>query len=185
MEDLLDLFEAIKKRHSYRGPLTTESVKHHDLVTIVEAGICAPSGKNGQTTQFIIIDDLSIIKQLNQLHPANLTMNQATAMIACIIDSQPEQIYEGYNFQLEDCAAAAENMLLAITALGYASVWIDGWLRIKNRAEQIARVLKIPSYKKIQIILPIGVPTEQWQQKERLSFDQRVCDNTYTLQKEN
>lgn len=185
MGDYLDLFEAIKKRHSYRGPLTNETVKRDDLVTIVEAGICAPSGKNAQTTQFIIIDDQSIVKQLNKLHPTNPTMNQATAMIACIIDDQPQQIYEGYNFQLEDCAAATENMLLAITALGYASVWIDGWLRIKNHAKQVAEILNIPPYKKIQIILPIGIPTEQWQQKERMNFHQRVCENTYTLQKEN
>ena len=181
----MDLFDVIKKRHSYRGPLSNQPVKQHDLRKIVEAGICAPSGKNAQTTQFIIIDDQKIIKQLNALHPANKTMNQATAMIACIIDDQPEQIYEGYNFQLEDCAAATENMLLAITALGYASVWIDGWLRVKNRAESVAKLLNIPAEKKVQIILPIGIPTEQWQQKERMNFEQRVCKNTYTLLKEN
>lgn len=177
----MDVFEAIKKRHSYRGPLTDETVKRADLIKIVEAGICAPSGKNGQTTQFLFIDDVTIIKQLNQLHPANKTMNQATAMIVCIIDCQPEEIYEGYNFQLEDCAAATENMLLAITALGYASVWIDGWLRVNDRAQQVATILAIPSHKKVQIILPIGVPAEHWQQKERMDFNQRACLNTYSL----
>lgn len=181
MEEILDLFEVIKKRHSYRGPLSSQPVKQDDLRKIIEAGICAPSGKNAQTTQFIIIEDPVVIQQLNALHPANQTMNQATAMIACIIDHKPVQIYEGYNFQLEDCAAATENMLLAITALGYASVWIDGWLRVKNRAESVAKILNIPAEKKVQIILPLGVPTEQWQQKDRMNFEQRVCKNTYTL----
>lgn len=177
----MDLFDAIKKRHSYRGPLTNQPVALSDLRTIVEAGISAPSGKNAQTTQFIIINDPEIIAQFNALHPANQTMNQATAMITCVIDCQPEQIYEGYNFQLEDCAAATENMLLAITALGYASVWIDGWLRVQNRSETVAKILNLPPTKKVQIILPIGKADEQWQQKERLNFEQRACINTYTL----
>lgn len=181
----MDFFDVIKKRHSYRGPLTNHPVQQQDLHKIVEAGICAPSGKNAQTTQFIIIDDPSVIQRLNALHPANLTMNQATAMIACIIDCQPEEIYEGYNFQLEDCAAATENMLLAITALGYVSVWIDGWLRVQNRAERVGKLLNIPAGKKVQIILPIGIPAEHWQQKDRIKFDHRVCRNTYTLLKEN
>lgn len=180
----MDLFDAIKSRHSYRGPLTNQTIPVDDLHTIVTAGISAPSGKNAQTTQFIVITDPTIIVKLNALHPANLTMNQATAMIACIIDHQPEQIYEGYNFQVEDCAAATENMLLAITALGYASVWIDGWLRVQNRAEIVAKILNIPQSKKIQILLPIGVAAEQWQQKERLNFEQRACYNTYTLTEE-
>lgn len=177
----MDLFEAIKKRHSYRGSLTEQPVELNDLRTIVEAGISAPSGKNAQTTQFIIINDPDIISELNALHPANQTMNQASAMIACIIDQQPQQIYEGYSFQLEDCAAATQNMLLAITALGYVSVWIDGWLRVQNRAKKVAEILQIPPDKKVQIILPIGRATEQWQQKDRLKFEQRTCLNTYTL----
>jgi len=184
MEEILDLFDAIKQRHSYRGPLTDQPIQPTHLRTIVEAGISAPSGKNAQTTQFIIITDPEIISRLNALHPANPTMNQATAMIACVIDCQPEKVYEGYDFQLEDCAAATENMLLAITALGYVSVWIDGWLRVQNRAEKMANILNIPKSKKIQIVLPIGVAAEQWQQKERLPFEQRACYNTYTLAEE-
>ena len=32
------------------------------------------------------------------------------------------------SFATEDCAASVENMLLAVTALGYATVWLDGVL---------------------------------------------------------
>lgn len=179
----MELFEAIHRRHSYRGPMAKDPVPHGHLEKIVQAGICAPSGKNAQTTEFIIIDDPQLIEQLNNLHPANKAMQQATAMIACIIDQRPEKIYEGYDFQVEDCAAAAENMLLAITALGYASVWIDGWLRIENRAETVSQWLNLPDKKKIQILLPVGRPLELWPQKERFPFKQRVHYNTYSQRK--
>lgn len=176
----MEFFETVHKRHSYRGPMTQETVPRGHLEKIVQAGICAPSGKNAQTTEFIIIDDADLINRLNSLHPANKAMQQAPSMIACVIDHCPEKIYEGYDFQLEDCAAAVENMLLAITALGYASVWIDGWLRVDNRAETIAQWLKLPPGKKIQVLLPVGRPVEQWPQKERHPFEQRVKYNSYT-----
>ena len=181
----MELFEAIKKRHSYRGSMSEQTVPRKDLSTIVNAGIMAPSGKNAQTTEFIIIDDPSIITELNALHPTNLAMQQAPAMIACVIDKKAEKIYEGYDFQLEDCAAAVENMLLAITALGYASVWIDGWLRLNSRSEIIGNKLNLPPTKKIQIILPIGVPLEVWSQKERKDFITRAWFNSYNPSKEN
>ncbi|MEA3465003.1 MAG: nitroreductase family protein [Thermodesulfobacteriota bacterium] len=181
----MELLEAIKKRHSYRGPMSDQTIPREDLSTIVNAGIMAPSGKNAQTTEFIIIDDPDIIAELNALHPANLAMQQAPAMIACVIDIKPEKIYEGYDFQLEDCAAAVENMLLTITALGYASVWIDGWLRLNQRAEIIGQKLNLPPNKKIQIILPIGVPLEVWPQKQRKDFATRAWFNSYNPFKEN
>ncbi|MDY0190971.1 MAG: nitroreductase family protein [Desulfuromonas sp.] len=181
----MELFDTIKKRHSYRGPMANEAIPRQDLCAIAQAGIMAPSGKNAQTTEFIIIDDHKIITKLNNLHPANTAMQQAPAMIACIIDKNPEKIYSGYDFQLEDCAAAAENMLLAITALGYASVWIDGWLRTDDRAHTIAQWLGVPAEKKIQILLPIGKPVESWSPKEKKPFNSRVCVNSYHNIQEN
>nr|WP_320048336.1 nitroreductase family protein [uncultured Desulfuromonas sp.] len=175
----MEVFDAICLRHSYRGPMEQTSIPREDLERIVGAGIRAPSGKNGQTTQFVIIDDKEILTALQQMHPANKAMQQAPAMIACIIDEHPDKIYEGYDFQLEDCAAATENMLLAITALGYASVWIDGWLRTQGRAENVARLIHLPAGKKVQILLPIGRPLEQWEQKERRPFSTRVTYNRY------
>ena len=51
-------------------------------------------------------------------------------MIVCVTDPQP--VYHTMSFPAEDCAAAVENMLLAIAALGYATVWIDGALRAEG-----------------------------------------------------
>ncbi len=177
----MDLFETIAKRHSYRGPYQDQPVHRDHLQTIVQAGIQAPSGKNGQTTTFVIVDDTSLTRQIGQLHPTNVAVQQAPAFIACIVDRDPTPIYEGHDFQVEDCAAAVENILLAITALGYASVWIDGWLRVQNHAEQIGKLLGLPPTKVVRVLLPVGVPAESWQQKEKLPFDQRAAFNRYDI----
>ena len=175
----MELFEAIAKRHSYRGEFTDQSVSRDDLRKIIDAGIKAPSGKNGQTTRFVIVDAPDVLAKIGSMHATNKAVRQAKAMIACVIDKQPEAIYEGYSFQIEDCAAAVENMLLAITALGYASVWIDGWLRIEGHAEAIGKLLAVPDDKIVRIALPIGVPTEQKSQPPKKTFDERAWFNQY------
>jgi nitroreductase len=175
----MDLFEAIAKRHSYRGPYEVFPIPRDDLRRIVEAGLRAPSGKNAQTTRFAVIDDPGLIEQIHTLHPSNKAMQQAKAYIACIVDRNPEATYEGFAFQVEDCAAAVENMLLAITALGYATVWVDGWLRIQGHTEAIGELLRLPEDKIIRVLLPLGRPAEVHSQKEKMPFESRAWFNEF------
>lgn len=175
----MELFEAIKKRHSYRAGFEDKAIPREDLQKIVQAGLDAPSGKNCQTTDFVIVDDPNLINQIRQMHPANKAMQQATAYIACIVDKQPEAVYMGMDFQVEDCAAAVENMLLAITAMGYASVWIDGWLRGEDRNNRIAALLSVPPQKTVRVLLPVGIPAEDYKQPPKKPFAERAWFNRY------
>jgi len=70
-------------------------------------------------------------------------------------------------------------MLLAVTALGYAGVWIDGWLRIEGHAELIGGILQIPEDNIIRVLLPLGVPREKWLQKEKKEFAERAWFNRH------
>ncbi|MDD4267375.1 MAG: nitroreductase family protein [Pirellulales bacterium] len=172
----MELFEAIGKRHSYRGPFTDAPVREEDLRKIVQAGIQAPSGKNEQTTSFVILNDPALVRQAAEIinRPACQT---ARAMIVCVTDPRPT--FYGHSFHAEDCAAAVENMLLAITALGYASVWLDGVLRLDGVAERLAALLGVPGGKIVRIVLPLGVPAEAAAQRERLPFESRAWFNRY------
>ena len=176
----MDLFETIEKRHSYRGGFTEQPVPREDLQKIVQTGLDAPSGCNAQTTRFVIIDDPKALEHIRQMHPANKAMQQAKAFIACIVDTQPPGVYEDLSFQVEDCAAAVQNMLLATTALGYASVWVDGWLRREGRAEAIGAMLDIPADKIVRVILPVGVPEKDVIGPEKMAFDERAWFNAYS-----
>ena len=175
----MELFEAITKRHSYRGVFADVPVSREDLIKIVQAGLDAPSGCNAQTTRFVIVDDPTLVAQIATMHPVNKAMQQARAFIACIVAKSPGAVYEGMEFEIEDCAAAVENMLLAVTALGYASVWIDGWLRREGRNEAIGRMLGVPADKIVRILLPIGVPAEEVKGPEKKSFEERVGLNQF------
>ena len=175
----MDFFDVIEKRHSYRGPYKAIEIPREDLCKIIQTALKAPSGKNAQTTDFLIIDEPYLVEQFQNLHKSNKAMQQSKAYICCIIDKKPPPIIGNESFQLEDCSAAVENMLLAITALGYASVWMDGWLRFGDNTAIINNLLKLPNSKKIQIILPIGIPKEEGKQPDKKSFAARVCFNAY------
>jgi nitroreductase len=175
----MDVFEAINKRHCYRGSFKAQHIPREHLTRIVQAGLDAPSGKNAQTTRFVIVDEPTLVREIAAMHEANKAMQQAQAFIACIVDDLPEAVYEGLSFQIEDCAAAVENILLAVTALGYGSVWIDGWLRVKGRAEAIGKKLNLPAGKRICVLLPVGIPAETYKPPGKLPFEQRVWFNSY------
>jgi len=168
----MDIFEAIAKRHSYRDAYLDKPVPREDLRKIVQAGIQAPSGCNAQSTTFVIIDDKAVMAKVREVISVS-----SPALIVCVVD--PEPVYKGTSFEKEDCSAAVENMLLAITALGYASVWLDGVLRAEGRGEKLGQLLNVPAGKHVQIVLPVGVPREKRQQKEKKSFGERAWFNAY------
>lgn len=176
----MDCLTAMEQRYSYRGAFRDEPVSREDLVRIVTAGLQAPSGKNLQTTGFVIVDDAAILRPIAALHPM-AAMQTARAMIVCVIDtpsSAPVAVNTG-TYELEDCAAAVENMLLAITALGYASVWIQGGLRAPDRAAQLARLIGLPEMKMPLVLLPVGKPAEEGPRQDKRLFGERAWFNRY------
>ena len=78
---------------------------------------------------------------------------------ACVVIAvvmTPGKTPSGGNFWVEDCAACVENMLLAIVALGYASVWVEGTLLRKQR--WLKDLLGVPNGKRPYVLLPVGHP---------------------------
>jgi len=140
----MDLFEAIERRSSVRE-FAPADVSDADLKKIVDCGRRAPSGGNRQPLQFILIRESATLKALEPVQPCFAT---ASAAVGIMADPGVSRWW------LEDASAAAENMFLAITALGYASVWVEGTLL---KQEDLAKAaLGVPSEKRRGILLPIG-----------------------------
>ncbi len=172
----MDLFEAVRKRYSYRGQFSEAPVPRGDLKKIVQAGIQAPTAKNEQVASFVIVDDAQLLGKIAEIVERPVC-NTARAMIVCVADPRP--VIGELSFAVEDCAAAVENMLLAVTALGYATVWLDGVLRVADKAARVGRLLGVPEGKVVRILLPLGVAAEPGKQKEKLPFHQRAWFNRY------
>ncbi len=172
----MELFEAIERRHSYRGAFKPDPIPEADLWKIAEAGVRAPSGCNRQTTHICVVTDPQKRKAVAELLPRPVVQT-AQAILVIVTDNRPA--YGDVSFEPQDYGAAVENMLLMITALGYASVWLDGALRRDGIAEKIADLinLKDREHFTVSVILPVGVPQAAEPQHGRLPLPERVTFN--------
>jgi nitroreductase len=166
----MDFFKVIESRHSYRAAYTDAGVPESDLIRILDAGIRAPSGCNAQTTSFILVTNPELRAKIAQIFNAE-PVKTAPALI--IVTTEKVTFDFGLDFEIEDYAAAVENILLAATALGYASCWYDGMTRLGS-AGALAELLGVPPNKQVRTILPIGVPQKQGAQAARKPFEARI-----------
>jgi nitroreductase len=154
----MDALEAIRRRRTVRS-FTGAPIPRADLETIVDAGRLAASGYNRQPWDFVVVTDQGMI---GRLKIAAEWMDKAGAIIAVVLDPTSR-------YWLEDGSAAVENMLIAATALGYGSCWLEGYtLPLES---QLKVLLGVPEEKRLLTLVPIGVPVE-WPTKEKKSLQQ-------------
>ncbi len=150
----MDALEAIRTRRSIRR-YRKEVVPKCDLETIVDAGRLAATGSNQQPWDFIAVTEKSII---NNFKVSGVWIGEASAVIVVVMDPKSR-------WWVEDGAAAIENMLLASTALGYGSCWVEG--DALPYEDTIKSLLGIPAKKRVMALVPIGVPAETPQPRKK------------------
>lgn len=178
----MELFEAIASRHCYRGVYEKTPVPRADLEKIMQAGLDAPSGCNKQTVSLIGVDDPALLQRLlGVMDPP--TCATAPAMI-CVLTKR-RIAYNGRNgeprcFAEQDYAAAIENMLLAVTALGYASCWIEGYITdVDRQGTQMAQMLGVPEEYELICVLPVGKPEGDFVLPYKREFAKRAWFNGF------
>jgi len=133
----MEVFEAIRGRRSVRE-FKPESVSHDLLNQLVDAAALAPSAINEQPWHFTIVT--------NQAALDNIAANAKACMLEDVAE-QPDHFRQtlsdphfhifyhapalivisatsGTRWVTEDCALAAENLMLAAHALGLGTCWI-------------------------------------------------------------
>ncbi|HML45995.1 MAG TPA: nitroreductase family protein [Clostridia bacterium] len=173
----MDCMTALANRYSYRGMYLPAPVPREHLVQILEAGLAAPSGCNKQTTSLIAVDDPEILKTLG-LYLKKPHFSSAPAAI-CVL-TQRVAAYEDTCFAVQDYASAIENMLLAITAMGYASCWVEGYVTGSwGIGRAMAQTLQVPPTHELVAYLPVGIPAEQKPRAQRKPFESRAWFNGF------
>jgi nitroreductase len=156
----MDALEAIRRRRSVRR-YTGEPIPREDLETIVDAGRLAATGGNRQPWEFIVVTEREMI---DQLKTASQWMEKAGAIIAVVMDPSSR-------WWIEDGSAAVENMLIASTALGYGSCWLEGYTL--PREAELKELLGVPGDKRLLTLVPIGVPVA-WPDKEKRTLQEVI-----------
>lgn len=142
----MDALTAIASRHSTRS-FTHQPVSREQLEAIVNAGRHGPSARGDWPWHFVVVTKADTRKRL-----AELTENGGPFIAdapACIA-----VFCKDTKYFLEDGCIAAENMLIAATALGLQSCWVAG--DKKPYALAVNTLLFAPDKYRLVCLLPIG-----------------------------
>ena len=152
----MDTIEAIQNRYSCRS-YRADPVSSELLMQLVDAGRLAPSGRGEQPWEFVVITDVSTLKELAKAAESGPHIGRAAACIVVFGKRDAKYV-------LEDCAAATENILLAAVDLGLGACWIAG--DKKSYAGQVESLLNAPDTLKLISLISVGFPADE-RPKER------------------
>ena len=173
----MNVLDAIHSRHSYRGRYKDIPVPREALITIMQAGLAAPSGCNKQTTSLIAIDDEEVLKQIRAVIEPPVG---ETAPAAICVLTQKINAYRDRCFSIQDYSAAIQNMLLAIVDLGYQSCWYEGHITDDDRiCDKIARILNVPDGYELVCFLPVGIGESDPAVPKKKDFAERAWFNSF------
>jgi len=160
--------EAIKKRRSTRQYLDKD-IEFSKIAEIIEAGSYAPNAGNLQNWKFIIVKDKANIQKIAETCLEQYWMASAPAMIVvCSEDERSEKYYGDRGkqiYNIQNCAAAAQNIVLAATDLGLATCWVSAY-----KEENIRHILNMPANTTPQVVITIGYSKEVPQEKYMLEL---------------
>ena len=173
----MNTLQALNARVSYRGEYKDIPVPREDLEKIMEAGLAAPSGCNKQTTSLIAVDNPILLKKLNEVIEPKIA-DTAPAMI-CVL-TREIVAYRNRCFNIQDYSAAIENMLLAITELGYSSCWIEGHITDEDKiGAKMAVILNVPKDYELVCYLPVGYAKKEAKRVRKKAFCERAWFNGF------
>lgn len=151
-----DAITTILNRKSVRE-FTGKMLTNETLDTLAKAGMAAPSAMNKQPWVFILINDRKTLNLMaDSLPSAKMLYKAGGAIVVC--GDQKKNIAGNELFWVEDCAAASQNILIAVESLELGAVW-TGVFPDNKKMATVRTILEIPSDVIPLNVIAIGYPS--------------------------
>lgn len=168
----MNFYEVIKNRRSIRH-YKPDAVKKETLEKILNSARLAPSWKNSQNWQFIILSEdnskESILEAFDDKNPGKKTLTKAPLVI--VLCSKPEDSgqLDGKNYYMVDGAIAMEHLVLAAKAEGLGTCWLGLF-----NENIVKKALEIPSDWRVIAITPLGYPDQDPSPRPRKELNEII-----------
>ena len=163
--------DCIMTRTSVRS-YSDKEISRETVETILRAAMAAPSAMNKQPWHFFVIRG----EQLRDTIADTLEYGRQSlrnAKMAVVVAGDRSRFFddvEAVDYWVEDCSAAAENLLLAAHALGLGAVWC-GVYPIPGRIAQLRKATGLSEEFVPMCIIPLGYPAGVDEPKDKWTPD--------------
>ena len=165
----MDAWDTITSRRQVRS-FTSEPIPEEDLKRILEAGRRAPSSRNGQRWDFVVVSDKDQLGRLSQVWQGALWIADSPTTIALVVPRS-----EGDEALIDrfDLGQVAMQMMIAATGFGIGS----GQAVCRDQA-LAQEVLGFPDGSQCASLIALGYPVDRplhpIQKPSRRDFDDVV-----------
>lgn len=147
---------------------TEEEVTDEQLEMLLKAAMAAPTAKNLQPWEFVIIKDRHSLDKIRCFHLYSTMLKEAPVAILVCGDEEKEA-EDGHGFWQQDCAAATENLLLEATEIGLGGVWL-GVYPNRTYVKKLQEIFELPKNIIPFSLISIGYPAAELHPKNK--FDE-------------
>jgi len=146
----MDVIEVLKKRRSVRV-FQNKPIANADLEMIIDAARFAPTARNVQRWEFVVVADGKILSKIAELAENGRFIAGCKTCIAVFCADT--------KYYLEDGCAATVNILNAAAALKIGSCWVAG--DKKSYCGEVAQLLNAPLNLKLVSLVTLGYPQDK------------------------
>ncbi|TDW24695.1 nitroreductase [Breznakia blatticola] len=170
------MLEVFNKRCSIR--------KYHDKVVedeklqeVLHAIQSAPTWKNKQCFEVIVVDDRQTLEKLGALvryNPSESAYTMCSHNLVFIARPDSSGLRDEKPYYMADTAIAITHASLEATNQGLGTCWVGVFPE-----EEVKTLLNIPETYKVVALMPLGYANEPYAKRPRREIDAIVHHNTY------
>ncbi|WP_296880004.1 nitroreductase family protein [Thomasclavelia sp.] len=150
------MLEAIKTRQSIRK-YQDKAVEMEKIDIILEAAMNAPTARNTQEWEFMVITNRDALDKMTELSPYTTMMKEAPVAILVYANMQKAINHE---YALINCAAAIENLIIEATHLELGTCWC-GIAPVDERIEKFKQYFNLTDDQYPVGVVAIGYSNEK------------------------
>ena len=152
-----DILETIYSRRSIRI-YDRKKLEKETITNLLKAAMAAPSASNSRPWEFVVVTDEAKINLLrSKIKYGNYN---APAIIIICSNLAIAQNESAYKYWVQDCSAAAENLLLAAAGLGLGTCWVASYPK-EDIINLLRETLGIPDDVVPLNLIYVGYPAEE------------------------
>ena len=158
-----EVMRTIFQRRSIRK-YQNKAVEEEKLVLLMQAAMAAPSARNNQPWEFVVITKPEKMAEFRK----GMKYGNYNAPAAIVVCSSPKvmQNSDAQKYWIQDCSAAVENILIAAVSLGLGTVWLGVYPK-EETIQTVREIVSLPEEITPLAVLYVGYPDEDKEAQTR------------------